>query len=103
MLADPEARRIPLEGADGVLVVGSRGAALVVRGLEQTPADKTYEAWVIADGQPKPAGTFDAGSETTVHRLDEPVPRGATVAVTVEPEGGVDAPTGDVLLSAKSA
>lgn len=103
VLSDPSARRVSLEGANGELVVAPRGAVLVVHGLGTPAPGKTYEAWVIANGRPKPAGTFDGGAETTVHRLDEPVPRGATVAVTVERQGGVEAPTGDILLSAKAA
>jgi len=104
VLSDPSARRISLEGSNpGQLVVGSRGAVLVVQGLRMPQPGKTYEAWVIDDGQPKPAGTFDAGSDTTVHPLEEDVPPGATVAVTMEREGGVEKPTGSVLVSAKAA
>ncbi len=103
VLSDPSARHVSLEGQNrGELVFGPRGAVLVVHGLGTPQPGKTYEAWVIAGGRPKPAGTFEPGRETTVHELDEPVPRGATVAVTVEREGGVDKPTGNILLSAKA-
>ncbi len=104
VLSDPSARHVSLNGPNqGELVFGPRGAVLVVNGLGTPQPGKTYEAWVIpAGGQPKPAGTFEPGRETTVHQLDEPVPGGATVAVTVEREGGVDKPTGSILLSAKA-
>ena len=101
VLSDPDAQRVPLQGGHGVLVTGMRGSALVIRDLRPAPSGKTYEAWVIEDGRPEPAGTFEGSSETTVHRLGRPVPAGSQVAVTVERAGGVDAPTGKVLMSAK--
>jgi anti-sigma-K factor RskA len=103
VLSDPDAQRVSLQGADGLLVTGMRGSALVIRDLDAAPSGKTYEAWVIDGGKPVPAGTFEGGSDTTVHRLDEAVPPGSQVAVTVERDGGVDAPTGKILLSAKTA
>jgi len=48
-LADPDTQRIPLDGAEGVLVVDAETGRgwLVVRGLEEAPSEMTYEAWVI--------------------------------------------------------
>jgi anti-sigma-K factor RskA len=92
-----------LAGARGSLIVTPSGeAALVVRKLAPAPAGKTYEAWVIDGGMPKPAGTFPGG-EPTAFVLTQPVPAGAVVAVTLEVAGGVDQPTGDPLFTAKSA
>jgi anti-sigma-K factor RskA len=92
---------IDLTGAEGQLIVGLEGTAtLVVDGLSAAPTGKTYEAWVISDGMPKPAGIFSGGDERTAFALTRSVPDGATVAVTVEPAGGTEAPTGDVRFSA---
>lgn len=100
VLADPAARSVELEGAAGRLVVGEDGrAALVVRGLEPAPAGKTYEIWVIED-RPRRAGLFDEPGEVVL--LDRRVPEDATVAVTVEDDGGVDAPTSEPVLSAQT-
>jgi anti-sigma-K factor RskA len=100
VLADPAARSLELEGAAGRLVVGEDGrAALVVRGLEPAPAGKTYEIWVIED-RPRPAGLFDEPGEVVL--LDRRVPEDATVAVTVEDDGGVDAPTSQPVFSAQT-
>ncbi|HWB55373.1 MAG TPA: anti-sigma factor [Gaiellaceae bacterium] len=94
LLADPTARHIPLEGADGVLVVDAEGKGwLVVRGLDEAPSDKTYEAWVVQDDRTTAAGIFAGGGAPTVVALADPVPDGARVAVTVEQEGGVEQPT----------
>lgn len=94
VLADADARILPLQGANGRLVVTKTGtAALVVAGLPTAPRGKTYEIWVIDDGEPSPAGLFDGGDDRTVVRLSRPVPPDAQVAVTVERDGGADAPT----------
>jgi anti-sigma-K factor RskA len=101
VLGDPAARTIPLRGADGRLVVNSEGAAaLVVQGLRPAPEGKTYELWVIRDGAPRPAGIFEGDDERDVVLLDERVDENATVAVTLERDGGVDAPTSRLLFSA---
>ena len=90
-----------LEGANGQLVVTpERDAALIVDDLAPAPTGKTYEAWVIEGETPEPAGTFAGGGTQTAFALTRPVPEGATVAVTIEPEGGSESPTGDVQFSA---
>jgi anti-sigma factor RsiW len=100
VLSDPTAQRLPLKGATGSLVVGPTGdAALIVNELDTAPSGKTYEAWVIQDGMPRRAGTFDGGGATSVVPLDRTVPKGASVAVTIEKDGGVDAPQGRAVLS----
>lgn len=102
VLADPAARSIELEGAAGRLVVDADGdAALVVRGLATAPRGKTYEAWVIVGDVPRPAALFDGADARDLVLLDRRVPPGAVVAVTVEDDGGVDAPTTEPLFSAR--
>ncbi len=101
ILADPQATSIPLEGASGRVVVTDTGeAALVVSGLASAPKGKTYEIWVVEDGRTLPAGVFDATSERDVVRLTRPVPPGGGVAVTIEDDGGADAPTSDPIFTA---
>jgi anti-sigma factor RsiW len=100
ILASPSSRTIRFER--GALVVAKNGdAALVVNDLRQPPDGKTYEAWITTGGAPKPAGTFDGGSVVTVP-LDGSVSPGASVLVTEERDGGVDAPTQEPLLSVQS-
>jgi len=90
-----------LEGANGQLVVTpERDAALIVDDLAPAPTGKIYEAWVIEGETPEPAGTFAGGGTQTAFALTRTVPEGATVAVTIEPEGGSESPTGDVQFSA---
>jgi anti-sigma-K factor RskA len=105
-LARADTQRIPLEGTQGVLLVDEEDgeAWLVLSGLEQAPEAKTYEAWVIEDGNAVAAGLFPGGGPSTVVRLTQPVSEGAVVAVTVEDEGGVEQSTQDpVFVSAQAA
>jgi anti-sigma factor RsiW len=104
LLAQPGTERVALQGADGVLVLGSNGhAALVVSDMDAAPAGKTYEAWVMVGDQATPAGLFDAGDPDTVVGLTRPVPEGGFVGVTVEDEGGASKPTSDPIVTARPA
>ena len=99
-----QAQAFRLTGADGqLLVTPERDGVLIVNGLPPAPDGKTYEAWVIQDDSPLPAGIFAGGGMQTAFALTRAVPEGATVAVTIEPAGGVGAPTGDVQFSASGA
>jgi len=101
ILAQPDARTIAF--AHGTLVVGPSGdAALVIDKLRPAAAGRTYEAWISAAGAPKPAGLFGGGEVVTVP-LERPVHRGASVLVTEERAGGVDAPTQSPFLSVKDS
>jgi anti-sigma-K factor RskA len=95
VLADPDVRSVALVEGDGRLVVGPDGdAVLVVDGLGPAPAGKTYELWVSAQGEdPVPAGVFPGGDGREVALVDGTVDTGEVVLVTIEPAGGVDAPT----------
>jgi anti-sigma-K factor RskA len=93
-LADPDARVIdlPQRGPiEGRLVVDPDGDARLVVDSPATAPEKDYEIWVIQGETPRPAGVFDGG--TRVVRLSRPVPPGASVAVTIERNGGVQRPT----------
>jgi anti-sigma-K factor RskA len=87
-------QRVPVSGASGSVVVSSGGTgALLLSDLVSAPAGKTYEAWVIRGKTALRAGLFRGGQATTYVELSQPVPRGAVVAVTIEPAGGSAQPT----------
>jgi anti-sigma-K factor RskA len=90
-------RVVAVNGAPGALIVAGDEGKLVLC-LDEAPASKTYEAWVIQDKTPRPAGLFAGGCRTVT--LAHPVQDGNTVAVTLENEGGSDTPHGDILASA---
>jgi anti-sigma-K factor RskA len=103
LVAQPDARRIPLS-TGGTLVVSKTGeAVLVLSGLGHAPEGKTYQAWVVEGGRPRPAGLFPGGEDVALVSLTRKVPNGAVVAVTVERKGGAARPTGTPILSAKTA
>jgi len=89
-------------GIRGSLVIPANGAApYLILDLPPAPAGKTWEAWVIRGETPLRAGITDERGLTTL-TLSASVASGDTVAVTSEPAGGVDAPTGDPVLAGKS-
>jgi anti-sigma-K factor RskA len=74
---------------------------LLAGNLEQLPADKQYELWVFDKGKPVAAGVFDVDAEGRV-LFESPdlsaIAAAENFAVTVEPRGGVKAPTGPIVL-----
>ena len=103
IMAQPGATRLPVVGAEEslLLVVGMEGdAVLIVSRLDRAPADKTYEIWVISGETPRPAGLFQGGRDAVIP-LTRVVPKGATVALTLEPVGGSPTPTSDPIFAVK--
>jgi anti-sigma factor RsiW len=101
VLGDPSARTYESANGKADLVVTQDGdAALVVRTLAPAPQGKDYEIWVFENGVPRRAGLFERQGVALLERRVEP---GQTVAVTLERDGGVDAPTGAPVLTATSA
>jgi anti-sigma-K factor RskA len=85
---------LPLDGANGSVVLGRGGEAdLVVSGLPSVPSGKTYEVWVIRGTVAQPAGLFVPKTATAVVHLTRHVPAGSRVGVTLEPAGGSPQPT----------
>jgi hypothetical protein len=82
-------------------------AVLIASGLPPAPEGKAYQVWYIDAGKPPvPGGTFKPNVDSRGFLSDRIPPEGQaaqTFAVTLEPEGGVPAPTGKMyLLSAAS-
>lgn len=87
-----------------VMMAGDGRAVLVAEGLPPAPEGKVYEAWVLRDGMPEPAGTFEPREGGSAAATVEGSVEGAeAVAVTVEPAGGSPMPTGDPVLTASLA
>lgn len=94
----------PARGAGGVVALShaSRAAMVQAFGLPPTPPGKSYELWWITkEGGPVRAGLFFAQPGRTVVAPASMPPSGQRVmlaAVTLEPAGGVDKPTGPMYL-----
>ena len=83
------------------VVSGSGAAPYLVLDLPAAPTAKTWEAWVVRGDTPLAAGiTNDRGVMTLV--LTVGIASGDTVAVTLEPSGGLDRPTGKPVLAGKT-
>jgi hypothetical protein len=54
------------------------------------------------DEVPRPAAVFEGADARDLVLLDRRVPPGAVVAVTVEDDGGAEAPTGEPLFTAQT-
>lgn len=101
----PSPEAVPLAGlaaapqARGRVFVDRAGAraVFVARGLPALPEDRTYQLWRIVDGQPLPAGLLDATEGAVIVEGVGATP-GEVWAVTVEPRGGVEAPSGEMVL-----
>ena len=109
LLRDPTTRVVTLHGlgpspeATGRIIWHPvSGGHVFVANLRAAPAGSALELWTIGDGAPQPAGLFqvDASGRGT-HRIAA-VEGGKPVkvfAVTLEPESGVPAPTGPMVLA----
>ena len=75
-------------------------AALLATGLPPAPAGRAYQLWLIADNKPLPGGTFKSEPDGRA-RMSGSLPPGVSkpaFAVTLEREGGEDAPKGEMYL-----
>lgn len=95
LLTTADVERFPLEGSVGRIILAVRpsgAAALVLNGLGEAESGWAYQAWVSRPGAITRSVALFSGDEAVVP-LATPVPAGATLAVTLEPEAGSFAPT----------
>ncbi len=102
VLSDPTARTVSLASGSGRLVVAEDGGAvLVVQGLDEAPAGKAYQVWIMEGAQPKAAGTFSGAHDRDVVPVSGAVRDDNVVAVTLEDAAGVEQPTSPPLLASQ--
>ncbi|AMY12819.1 putative anti-sigmaE protein [Luteitalea pratensis] len=112
ILTAADLRRVDLAGQKGAPRAAARafwsraqGLVLTATRLPDLPEGRTYQLWVLTSGAPISAGIFrpDASGGTSIV-FDTPVslPPPAGMAVSVEPAGGVPAPTGEIVLIGKA-
>lgn len=74
------------------------GAGVFVeRGLAEPVGDRVYELWLVGDSGPVPAGIFRPGGDEV---LVTDLTPGLVLAMTEEPAGGSEQPTGEILFTA---
>ena len=116
LLAAPEAHTATLAGtkmaerARARLTFDERTgrAMLMAADLPPAPAGKAYQLWFIAEGKPPMPGSVfqtDASGHAEMHDIVPPEGRrsASVFAVTLEPAGGVSAPTGEMYLKSSAS
>lgn len=105
----PPVVTISLSGTDvrpeahGELIANpnSNSAVLVIAGLGQLEAGKTYQVWLIDGGGPQSAGLLpvDAnGQGVLVVTSDLTIGSFQALGISVEPDGGSQQPTGEIVV-----
>jgi anti-sigma-K factor RskA len=114
LIRDPATQVIALSGLEPAPSAKARmiwnapaGGLLVAAGLPAPPSGKTYQLWAIAGKDaPVSAGVFEVDARGMGSLRVPPLPGVENVdvfAVTLEPAGGVPAPTGQMYLAGKAA
>jgi anti-sigma-K factor RskA len=111
LLAAPDLTRIDLAGqrpAPGAtaraLWSRQRGMVFTATGLPAAPAGRVYQVWVVTARAPVSAGLLapdPSGDATAFFQTPSDIAAPVAVAVTLEPAGGVPAPTGEMYLVGK--
>ena len=109
VMAAPDLVRIDLKGqtvapqaSARALWSRARGMVFTASNLPPLPAGQVYQVWVVAAPAPVSAGLLmpdPSGAEQTFFNTSPDIPQPTAVAVTIEPAGGVPAPTGAVYLA----
>lgn len=88
--------------ASAKLVYDQTGRAfLITNGLPRAPSGKEYQLWYIVGNKPLPGKTFapdNNGQGSLKDQVPEAARKSAVFAITLEPAGGVQAPTGAIYL-----
>ena len=104
LLNDPEVRWYAVAGdvATGHVWTTLHGnvACLVAQHLPPLGPDQVYQVWLIHGDERTSGGIFQArdGNGWIIIRADEPLANYDAIGVTIEPQGGSPAPTGQRVL-----
>lgn len=108
VLLAPDMRQVDLEGqqpaprASGrAFWSRSRGLVFTAAQLPPLPTGRTYQLWLVAATAPISAGRLapdQSGSVAQAFEIPADVPTPVAIALTIEPEGGMPAPSGDKYL-----
>jgi anti-sigma-K factor RskA len=109
-IGDAQVRQVTLagdaafQGASARVVVDPAGhqVLLLASRLPPAPAGRTYQLWVIVSGASESLGVFDSDAGgRALHVESRPLELSGdfSVAISVEPAGGVPQPTGPIVLA----
>ena len=86
-------------GAEAIVSQTDRGAVLVAVDLGEAPPNRDYQLWLMKDGVPTAAETFDVEDGIVIVESQHDLDGFDGAAVTVEPEGGSEQPTTQPVIS----
>ena len=110
LLASSRVKIVTLAGTEQAPAAGARllwdtqhaAWTMITHNLPPLPAGKAYQLWLLTPGAPIPSGTFHLDAERR-GVIQAPLPTGRVditgAAVSLEPEGGVSQPTGQIVLA----
>jgi anti-sigma-K factor RskA len=108
VLLAPDMRQVDLQGqpvaprASGrAFWSRSRGLVLTAANLPPLPQGRTYQLWMVTATAPISAGVLSpdpSGDVAQTFATPADIPTPAAIALTIEPEGGLPAPTGEKYL-----
>jgi anti-sigma-K factor RskA len=89
--------------AQGQLIADpeSQAAVLVISGLPRLEPGQTYQVWLIDGGAPVSAGLLSVdenGQGVFIVNSDESIGSFNSLGISVEPDGGSQQPTGDIVV-----
>jgi hypothetical protein len=109
LLTSPDVRELRLAGAGPapnasgrVFISPSRGLLFAASNLPPLPDGRTYQLWFLTRGAPVSAGIVRPDQQGNVTAAFDPLadqPETTGFSVSLEPEGGVAAPTGPIYLT----
>ncbi len=108
VLLAPDMRQVDLEGQPAAPRASgrafwsrSRGLVFTASNLPPLPRGRTYQLWMVSAEAPLSAGVLSpdqTGGVAETFNTPADVPAPVAIALTIEPEGGLPAPTGDKYL-----
>jgi anti-sigma-K factor RskA len=83
-------------GGSATMVAAGDAAVLRTRGLPRLDDERVYQLWLVRRGSAQSVGVLGAGGALTA--LVQDMTSGDVLGLTIEPSGGSDEPTGDMVL-----
>ncbi|MPZ69829.1 MAG: hypothetical protein GEU71_09895 [Actinobacteria bacterium] len=99
LVAEGEGIELAGEAGRARLLATDSGSILVAADLPTPPEGKVYQLWFLGDAEPVSAGVFGSSDDVILFESDRSPEGFQGAAVTFEPEGGSDQPTGSVIIA----
>jgi anti-sigma-K factor RskA len=101
LLTHADLRLTGAAGIDAGVVGADRGAVFAATGMDEAPSERTYQLWLIDEGEPVSGGTFDVEDGIAIVRTPRSLRDFEGAAVSIEPRGGSIAPTTEPFMASQ--